>query len=582
MNYNDIILRQLDDESFPPIVLLNGKWGTGKTYYVQTELKVAINSKYGSVENSKILYLSLYGVNTIDDFKDKLIANFIFNDENYSKYSKDIRLFLRSMLDNIGFKGSDNLLTSISGITKYKLYDSISNAFIILDDYERVPDVDLRRRILGEVLEISEKNRNRFIILADQDKCPEIDDFEKVISHSVKFEYKPERTVEIALIKYGHFFDQEDKDEILRTVKSIDIKNIRVLKRSLVRVILLTDKIKSIESVDFKKSKALLISNVIRICFAYYDCKIPEVEILNNSSGFILSLMGDSKELTENEEKLRRILGEFPLVNKKLVNYCINGILDFVDYQAELNLPYKIEKTHFLMPGSDMTKISEDEFLKAINEVIESIKSNSEAIQITKWYRLCDQLMYFFKNDAFCSDFIDSEQFWSICENKSVDCFIPLEDQELKYFSVPNVSFFSERLYTIYKKKYESLREKSFSIESGNLDDKFINDINSLCQYIFENYTHKPKFSNISKDVIVKALTKWTHKEILIFLDFLNERYNFVNLNEFFHDEYIFYEEMLNVINEQLKDTNKSLKKHYLERLCNRAKQIYKILKVDV
>ena len=41
-NITQLILTLLEDDAFPSMVILDGEWGAGKTYYIKTELIPAL------------------------------------------------------------------------------------------------------------------------------------------------------------------------------------------------------------------------------------------------------------------------------------------------------------------------------------------------------------------------------------------------------------------------------------------------------------------------------------------------------------------------------------------------------------
>jgi pantothenate kinase-related protein Tda10 len=51
------VVELFEDNSFPPMVLVDGKWGSGKTHYVYNELFPHLNKKYSS---SSCHMMSLY------------------------------------------------------------------------------------------------------------------------------------------------------------------------------------------------------------------------------------------------------------------------------------------------------------------------------------------------------------------------------------------------------------------------------------------------------------------------------------------------------------------------------------------
>ena len=58
----DEILRYLHDDSYNYAVLIDGEWGSGKTYFVNNTLTKIIEKQESDLETSrKVQYISLYG-----------------------------------------------------------------------------------------------------------------------------------------------------------------------------------------------------------------------------------------------------------------------------------------------------------------------------------------------------------------------------------------------------------------------------------------------------------------------------------------------------------------------------------------
>ena len=58
-------------------VLLNGKWGSGKTHFWENTLKGAIESTTINSKKLKTIYVSLYGITSIDEINKKIVLDTI-------------------------------------------------------------------------------------------------------------------------------------------------------------------------------------------------------------------------------------------------------------------------------------------------------------------------------------------------------------------------------------------------------------------------------------------------------------------------------------------------------------------------
>jgi hypothetical protein len=86
------IIELFKDDSFPSMVLIDGKWGSGKTHYVENILIDDLKNEYDTSENRYCSphYLSLYGVSSIDDFRDRIVSICLSGSGDSSQLTKSV------------------------------------------------------------------------------------------------------------------------------------------------------------------------------------------------------------------------------------------------------------------------------------------------------------------------------------------------------------------------------------------------------------------------------------------------------------------------------------------------------------
>ena len=106
----DLLLDYVKDKRYKQAVLIDGKWGTGKTYFVKEKL---LNSIKKNLPERSVFYISLYGISkpsqiieeiysaTVGDFLEKRIGK-----EKGEKVEKGINI--ASKLFAAGRKHADN------------------------------------------------------------------------------------------------------------------------------------------------------------------------------------------------------------------------------------------------------------------------------------------------------------------------------------------------------------------------------------------------------------------------------------------------------------------------------------------
>ena len=89
-NISEKILRYISDPSKNQALLLSGPWGMGKTYYIKNTLQKDLETQE-AYKKYKIVYTSLYGINSLKDLQNilgsKLIAEGFIKKIYYLKVS---------------------------------------------------------------------------------------------------------------------------------------------------------------------------------------------------------------------------------------------------------------------------------------------------------------------------------------------------------------------------------------------------------------------------------------------------------------------------------------------------------------
>lgn len=170
-------------------VLINGMWGSGKTWFIKNFIKnhesikkteIIKRSKdqlwwYGEnkEKSAKILYISLYGVATFDDIENEMFKQLcpILSSEKMILATKIARGVLKGTL-KIDLDGDGKTDASISAqIPDIDLTKHLTNTngfILIFDDLERA-SIDINK-ILGYINYFVEHNGYKAIIVANEDE----------------------------------------------------------------------------------------------------------------------------------------------------------------------------------------------------------------------------------------------------------------------------------------------------------------------------------------------------------------------------------------------------------------------------
>ncbi|WP_415346086.1 P-loop NTPase fold protein, partial [Enterobacter hormaechei] len=234
-NGNFIIkLTHLLENKRDGLIIIDGKWGTGKTFFIKNEF-----SRYYT--HNAFYYISLLGVKTILDFKAKII------DCYYLKGIKSLQSGLETITAVGGISSGspesssviNGLLNSIGASVRENILSKLSGVFI-LDDIERITDNSLANEILTYCHSLyceSVTNNLDFIIISNTSSESELElhHKEKIISDSLHFNSTPEEILNMRLFEEKlSLLPAEDANIFREMAISYGIVNIRLLMRTLI------------------------------------------------------------------------------------------------------------------------------------------------------------------------------------------------------------------------------------------------------------------------------------------------------------------------------------------------------------
>ena len=168
----DAVISYVRDENAKYAILIDGTWGSGKTYLYENYLVDAIDSvEVGKNERKQNVYLSLYGISSIDSLAKQLITNYLIYVKGNG--NKLIKKGLKPLAGIIGVASSafsfsiGPISTDLSNVFE-KIEGSIDvkDMVICFDDLERctIPI----NEFFGFVNNLIEHCNCKVIILADE------------------------------------------------------------------------------------------------------------------------------------------------------------------------------------------------------------------------------------------------------------------------------------------------------------------------------------------------------------------------------------------------------------------------------
>jgi len=160
----------------PIVISLQGYWGIGKTYFWNDYIK----SK--SKEDKQVVYISLFGINKLDDIKSKIILSI----SKREKIAKKIKKIL----------GTSRLLgVELSSVLSIIDKKSIEDIIICFDDFERIsPNLSISD-VLGFISELKEQYKCKIIMINNNEILREQDELyhQKIIKSLIEKGKKKEK-----------------------------------------------------------------------------------------------------------------------------------------------------------------------------------------------------------------------------------------------------------------------------------------------------------------------------------------------------------------------------------------------------
>ena len=174
------VIRYLDDENYRCAILIDGEWGSGKTYLVLHGLREAIEQHERDHRNREIKYISVYGCKTVEDIEEKVYWSVI--DKKFLKWKAELSQKVpfkkpddrerkeRQGLSPVSRKLIDTMMHKLD--LNYKTYEYLEE-FVSLDQYIMIFD-DLERcacpvnEMLGYMNGLVEHEGVKVILVANE------------------------------------------------------------------------------------------------------------------------------------------------------------------------------------------------------------------------------------------------------------------------------------------------------------------------------------------------------------------------------------------------------------------------------
>ncbi len=519
-------------------VMINGEWGSGKTYFWNNKIRNKIESMQVNGKKLTTIYMSLYGISNLEEISKKIfIETTQLMDKNLKKFmdsngQTSIPEYAKTGLDMANFFG----VTQNGDKIDYANFFSTDDKVLCFDDLERA-NVDVID-ILGYINNFVEHDHIKTIIICNEkelstklkssniemktfiatylldkeskllttdkpmvekikdtieDVFDKANDYERIKEKLIgeTFEYEPEFTYIIngILMRYEKYPDlirflRSNTGLIISTFEKSGTRNLRILKHALADFKKIFDMVsKSYPNTNNRILQTMLIFT-IAISFEIKAGKIIKdkfITIENNEE--YKSIVVSSRVFMDNRQfyikefdnnyyynfkaeyrffKFIEIFIRTRIFDMRIFKQDMEDIINTIDTS---NLPgYKRLLTE------EYWKISDDEFPKVIDDVLDTVKNGK--IQIIDIVKIYAYFMYFidkdlikYDQDTLKSIFING---LNIASLTSTYCENPEEELSSIYIEGNNYDMkeilerFNSLNSQLKDKKYKELAEEIF------------------------------------------------------------------------------------------------------------------------
>lgn len=561
------ILSLLNDNSFPPLVMLDGSWGEGKTYFTNHTLIPELKE-----QGHSCVFFSLTGLSSINDFKDRLLSYSYIRNEVDSDAGKSISTIFTSILSQFGGENGGtvaSILSGASGLVKESMLSRLSDRVIIIDDLDRVKGNTLSDLILGECLQLSDGSNLKFLFIVNDEKSLADSALkEKVFSGIVKLNKNLNEAIEIAFSKYVWF--KHYRHEVEKIVEQKNLKNLRVLKRASNKIDEIYRVLQSDDSLDLDGSMATLIKVTVLTMYYHYEKKFSGTKIIEKSHHF--NMLPDEK-------------------NKKY------EYADLVDVHSSLTKPL----VSFLVGGSNW-KLSIDDFGRLqqkgcpidafmfsphFNHDDESFERNVDTLQqfvfeepnvpFSKWFE-ASYFYHFLQSNEFFDDTRPdlSERFDELFTKKRFD-YSDLDGRTNRLRLDPECKLIFDK----YVQERELYRTESLRNEQSEILTRLSRGWSNVDIEIYRSHQLRAFFNQFTAQQLVDCLTKWENSDILLFSDFMCDRFKSTNINKHLAEEFEIISELLKEVESMYNSEPSGRKKGALGFLKKNLYSAVEFLSVD-
>jgi hypothetical protein len=577
-------------------VLINGKWGCGKTFFIKNLMEhwcKGINEVNEYIK-LKPIYVSVNGLSNTNQVSKKIKE--ALNPLLYSKGAQVLRKVFFGVLKtaahiNLDIDGdgeSDGKVSfNVDSIGLLKNYDPKikGQKIIIFDDFERckIPISEL----FGYINEYVEHYKCKVIILSDEQKIYDASSEEseqatyknfkeKLIGQTFTLEVELDKALNHFLVEAKNETVKESQELIKQIFNASEIQNLRTIKQALSDFDRFVPQIDNMLS-SHPKYKLFLNNLLGHFLLVYLEFKSGNKEIGNLGN---YSLTGDEKEFeTKIKSKYGLILDKNNVYHRmSVISYKL--ILDFLNngYCDNNELNDNVKKNGFFRDEEeeDWAKLWYWERLEdaEFDNVYENVNKDFKNGKFDNPYKLLHVVTIFFSlNDNGIiskskKELIKSfkKQITIIFKDNKNDVFSLINDHSWgkSYHDRDSAEFNKLQSYFNEKVKRHNGFNKDDYLKKlfENINDESINELPDKLDVPLpdrsSNYHFVPILITVDGEVLGKKLLTLKSKNLSLFFSFIRRRY---------YPEEIYSNGQLELFNVEDKECFTVVKDHFQQEL---------------
>jgi hypothetical protein len=309
-------IRRFLSTSDPEVICISGRWGVGKTFAWNKFLKEAQASK--GIALKRYSYVSLFGVNSLDEFKYSVFENSVKTDEIgiepslETLQSNTVAAAERLGRKSLWFIQQIPLVKNYLGGLGPVWFLSVSDTIICIDDIERRGKGLQIRDIMGLASSLKEHKGCKVVLILndeqlDDDKTEFETYFEKVVDSTLKFAPTPAESARIALAG-----KTKAEQFLADNSVALGISNIRLIKK-IERVVRKAEEL--LKPYDEQVFKQAAQSLALFGWSLYEKSKAPPLDYLEKRNSAEYMVARGNREVSENEAAWNALLDAYHFTN---------------------------------------------------------------------------------------------------------------------------------------------------------------------------------------------------------------------------------------------------------------------------